>query len=361
MRILLFTDCSVGVIGYHVDHAIALKKAGVDIFVVVSSKELEPGLVQSMRDANISMIQLKGLECHENMWKHIWVLITCIRKNDIKYVHVQTNWQLVLVSLARFFLLFQKRLSVTYTIHAYRHNDPKKSFFARMLIGVLLFFLADKIIYTCSFLRKKFSFLKHKMFLVPIGVSDIFMDEPFSIPVSNGLHLIFPAIFRPGKNQDVIIKAFANFIMKSKDLDSCLYLPGDGPLLDEIKSLALSLGISDRVFFPGYCTRNMLCEMEKQCNIAVIPTNIETYGLCIVEPFVLGKCILTRRVGVAEDIIQEGKNGFFFDNSDDLEELLIKLSKNIKLVSSIGHTNYNLKNRFNWDYIVEEYYIPIYK
>ena len=38
MKILLFTDCSVGVIGYHVDHAIALKKAGVDIFVTFKSR-----------------------------------------------------------------------------------------------------------------------------------------------------------------------------------------------------------------------------------------------------------------------------------------------------------------------------------
>ena len=48
MKILLFTDCSVGVIGYHVDHAIALKKAGVDIFAVVSSKDY--------RDLNVTKI-----------------------------------------------------------------------------------------------------------------------------------------------------------------------------------------------------------------------------------------------------------------------------------------------------------------
>ena len=65
MKILLFYGCSVGVIGYHVDHAIALKKAGVDIFAVVGSKELEPGLIQSMREAGIPMILLSGLERHK--------------------------------------------------------------------------------------------------------------------------------------------------------------------------------------------------------------------------------------------------------------------------------------------------------
>lgn len=360
MKILLFTDCSVGVIGYHVDHAIALKKAGVDIFAVVSSKELEPGLIQSMREAGIPMILLSGLERHKNMWKHIFAFSSYIQNNEINYVHVQTNWQLMLISVVRFFLLFRKRLSITYTIHAYRHNDPKKVFFARVIIGILLFLLANRVIYTCNFLYRKFSFLSYKMFLVPIGVPDLFMKEPLSLP-DRGLHLIFPAIFRKGKNQDLIIKAFAHFIVRSKDQNSSLFLPGDGPLLDEMKSLAKTLGIADRVYFPGYCTRNTLCELERLCNVAVIPTNVETYGLCIVEPFVLGKCILTRKVGIAEDIIKEEVNGFYFNNSDDLEELFMKLSKDITLVNSIGFTNFKLKKKFNWAYIVEKYYIPIYK
>lgn len=190
------------------------------------------------------------------------------------------------------------------------------------------------------------------MFLVPIGVPDLFMKEPLSLP-DRGLHLIFPAIFRKGKNQDLIIKAFAHFIVRSKDQNSSLFLPGDGPLLDEMKSLAKTLGIADRVYFPGYCTRNTLCELERLCNVAVIPTNVETYGLCIVEPFVLGKCILTRKVGIAEDIIKEEVNGFYFNNSDDLEELFMKLSKDITLVNSIGFTNFKLKKKFNWAYIVE--------
>ena len=39
----------------------------------------------------------------------------------------------------------------------------------------------------------------------------------------------------------------------------------------------------------------------------------------------------------------------------------MKLSKDITLVNSIGFTNFKLKKKFNWAYIVEKYYIPIYK
>lgn len=115
-----------------------MKKAGVDIFAVVSSKELEPGLIQSMREAGIPMILLSGLERHKNMWKHIFALSSYIQNNEINYVHVQTNWQLMLISVVRFFLLFRKRLSITYTIHAYRHNDPKKFFCTRNYWNIIV-------------------------------------------------------------------------------------------------------------------------------------------------------------------------------------------------------------------------------
>lgn len=36
MKLLFFTDCSSGVIGYHVDHVRAIKKAGVDVHAVVN-------------------------------------------------------------------------------------------------------------------------------------------------------------------------------------------------------------------------------------------------------------------------------------------------------------------------------------
>ena len=93
--------------------------------------------------------------------------------------------------------------------------------------------------------------------------------------------------------------------------------------LIQLNSIAQSLGISDRYISLDIRSCEVLCELERKCNIAVIPTNSETYGLCIVEPFVLGKCILTRNVGVASDIIKESENGLYFENHIDLAQKLI--------------------------------------
>ena len=77
--------------------------------------------------------------------------------------------------------------------------------------------------------------------------------------------------------------------------------------------------------------------------------------------FQIGMNVIIPRLIFEYIIIKEEVNGFYFNNSDDLEELFMKLSKDITLVNSIGFTNFKLKKKFNWAYIVEKYYIPIYK
>lgn len=359
MKLLFFTDCSSGVIGYHVDHVRAIKKAGVDVHAVVSSKELEHGLIASIAVDSIPILELEGLECHQHFWKHVRAVYKYVKENGIDNVHVQTNWQLIMVAIVRMCLLLHNHVSITYTIHAFRNNHPKKSFIARVVIGFLLFLFVDKVIYTCTFLKEKFSWLNYKMHCVPLGVSELFHDESLYLH-QTGLYIIFPAAFRYGKNQEMILKAFAEFLQKTSDEKSFVILPGTGDRLDTVKQYAQSLGISDRVYFPGYCSCEVLCELERKCNIAVIPTNSETYGLCIVEPFVLGKCILTRNVGVASDIIKESENGFYFENHIDLAQKLIFLSRNMDLISQIAERNYMQKKQFSWDVIVRTKYLSIY-
>lgn len=126
--------------------------------------------------------------------------------------------------------------------------------------------------------------------------------------------MIFPAQFRHGKNQDVIIRAFAKHIKQTNDGDSRLILPGAGDLLNEMKRLADSLGISNRVEFPGLLSKEDIRQLYLKSNIGIVSSNSETFGQSIVEPFVLGRCVISRPVGIANDIIQNGVNGYIYNH-----------------------------------------------
>ena len=63
-----------------------------------------------------------------------------------------------------------------------------------------------------GYLRKKFKLLSYKIELLPLGVSTSFFSGNYCPLPQNGLQMIFPAQFRHGKNQDIIIRAFAEHI-----------------------------------------------------------------------------------------------------------------------------------------------------
>lgn len=358
MNLLFFIDSgfNYGVNPFLVEQIRSIHKQHNRTFAAGSLKELENNLIDSLRQDNIGTLSLDGMEKHQNFKTHVKQLSEYILTYDINIVHAQTNWQLALLIITRLYLLFNKhRFNIIYTIHAYRNNEYRlKSFLARMIIGTMLFFFVDKIICTSSFLVKKFRLLKYKIVQIPLGVSQSFFG-PYKECNTDHLRIVFPAQFRTGKNQDILIKAFSEYIKETSDYTSSLCLPGDGALLEKMKSLVQSFGIEKQVIFPGQCPKEKIRLFYEESNIAIIPSNSETFGLCIVEPYVLGRCIITRHVGVADDIIKNDINGYFFNNTEDLKEILIKIASNKNNLKLIGWYNFEHRDNFNWDSIATRY------
>lgn len=135
---------------------------------------------------------------------------------------------------------------------------------------------------------------------------------------------------------------------ENKDSESYMILPGNGPLWEDMKKLASALYLQDRISFPGLCSKRQTKELYLQSNIGIVSSNSETFGQSIVEPFVLGRCILTTAVGVAPDIIATGKNGFFFRNQDELTILFDKLYKDQSIIDKTGENNFLKGKMFQW-------------
>ena len=268
-------------------------------------------------------------------------------------VHTQTNWQLVISVIARF--LYGKKYSIFYTLHGYRHNYRWRSLAARYLIGLGLYLFADKIITSSSFLKKRFSFLKEKNEIIFLGLDDNFLGE-YDPPEFNGIkRMIFPGEFRKGKNQDVLMRALKKYMDKTGDSNVELYLPGEGKKLRGYKRLVSKLGLEEKVFFPGFLTRNQMIELYRKCQFAIVPSNVETFGLCITEPFVLGRVVISRHVGVADDIIIHGENGFLYDTEEDLVELLIKILSDEEKCTMVARKAFDGRDVFRWSNLTEKY------
>lgn len=355
-KLLFFaSDYKIGLSALLTDQLLALHESGIDVCALAGENEQEPGLTERIRQKDVPLQRIQGLDAHRDFKKLVTLIAHKILNAQIDVVHVQNNWQLLLVAFVKYKLFFKRHFRIIYTLHGFRHNSRWKSYIAQLLIGTALFLFADKVICMCSFLKNKFRWLSYKIVLLPLGIPDYFFQDCQPALPADGLQMIFPAQFRKGKNQDMIIKAFANYIALTGDKKSKLVLPGNGDLLGEMKQLAKELKLSARVDFPGLCTKDEIYQLYLKSNIGIISSNSETFGQSIVEPFVLGRCVLSTPVGIAKDIIHSGENGYLFTSEHGLTEVLVKLHQSPNLISEMGKKNYLQRNQFRWKDICNSY------
>lgn len=350
-KVLFFaSDFKIGLSSLLTAQVCSFAQAGISLHVVSSEGEQEPGLHDRLGETGIEYTIIEDLDSHEAFIQKVSVVRQLMKSTGCSHVHVQNNWQLALVACAKCCL--RNAPKVIYTLHGFRHNHPVKAKIAKFVIGSALLLFADRVICMCEYLKKEFSLLQHKIALLPLGIDDAFF-VPAPLPETNGLRIIFPAQFREGKNQDMIIRAFVDYLVLTGNEESHLTLPGSGPKLDEMKALVDSLGISNRVSFPGQCSKQQIVDLYKKSNVAVVASNSETFGQSIVEPFAMGRIVISRPVGIAPDIIKPGETGYLFQNQENLTEILMEIDKELPV--SVSASAKRCGSIFRWRQIAVGY------
>lgn len=355
-KLLFFaSDFNIGLSQVLTDQLVALNRAGADYIAVAGEKEQEAGLSEILKRENVTIERINGLDIHRDFGRLVNEISALIKKHEVDIVHCQNNWQLAIAYVCKLRLIGCRKLKIAYTLHGFRNNSKAKSVVAQAVIGSALFIAADYVICMTEYLKRKFGILSYKIKLLPLGVNESYYIPGYIPPAVDTLRLVFPAQFRPGKNHDLIIRSFADYVKAANDEKSVLVLPGFGKLMDEAKRLAAGLGISKQVEFPGFLSKEDVKKEYLKSNIAIVASNSETFGQCIVEPFVLGRCVITTPVGIAPEIINDGINGYLFDNGKQLVKLLIDLSKDKYKLRDIGHNNFKNRDMFSWPNVTARY------
>ena len=115
------------------------------------------------------------------------------------------------------------------------------------------------------------------------------------------------------KRLDRLIQAFGALSLEYNDL--WLLLTGDGPLRDELKSLARSVNHRENIRFLGHVED--VCAILRASDIYVLPSDEEGFGIALVEAMACELvCVATKTVGRSE-IIEDGLNGFLIELTYD--------------------------------------------
>jgi phosphatidylinositol alpha-1,6-mannosyltransferase len=97
---------------------------------------------------------------------------------------------------------------------------------------------------------------------------------------------------------------------------------GTGPLEQELKLLAKSLGLEKRVLFPGWIRNSELPLWMNDSDVVAVPSIVdscgdtETLGIVAIEAIACGRPTIVSGVGGLVDVVKDGYNGFVVPQKD---------------------------------------------
>lgn len=137
----------------------------------------------------------------------------------------------------------------------------------------------------------------------------------FSLPHD---YFLYVGRLAPEKNLDRLLKAFATY--RATGGNHNLVLAGDGPLRQELSTLAEQLEISAAVHFAGRQDAAGLIPYYAFASSFILPSLSEPWGLVVNEALACGlPVMLSTKCGCAEDLVDLNSNGFLFDPASEPE------------------------------------------
>ncbi len=132
---------------------------------------------------------------------------------------------------------------------------------------------------------------------------------------------------------------------------------GDGNAGEELRTMVAEKHLSDVVRFTGQYTREELVRLQQQSDVFVLPSFNEGMSNSLLEAMAGGLPVLMTPTGGAEELIQEGKNGYIihFSDANDIAEKLKKLLLDRPLAEAMGKKSREVAEAMSWSAVAKEY------
>jgi len=258
-------------------------------------------------------------------------LLSFIRKNDIQFdlIHAHFTWPSGAVAVK---LKENLGIPVVITEHSSRTFSDAVSKKDPLMINT--WHKADAIIRV----RKgdlsqfiKLNIQPKKIFFIPNGYNEEkFYPQNYELsrntlglPVNKKIILNVANLYSEIKGHKYLIDAMAEVIRKSNNVIAIIV--GSGKLKAEIQNQINGLGLNDFVILVGEKPHNEISLWMNACDIFVLPSLIESFGIVQIEAMACGKPVVATRNGASEEIIISNKYGLLVNPADpkDLAEKVL--------------------------------------
>ena len=163
-------------------------------------------------------------------------------------------------------------------------------------------------------------------------------------------YILCVAMHNEKKGIDVLLRAFK--LIHDKEPSLKLVLAGDGPLHEPLKKLASDLGIADKVAFLGLQGRSQVANLLHGCEVFVLPSRSEPFGIVILEAMACKKPVVATTAGGISEIIENGRDGILVRPGEDkaLAGALLKALRDLGLRRQLAENGLaTVRARFRMD------------
>jgi glycosyltransferase involved in cell wall biosynthesis len=204
-----------------------------------------------------------------------------------------------------------------------------------------------------------------RIFMTPYAVDNAFFQARAAESASKreqlraalGLEPGRPVILYAGKmtsrkRPDDLLDAYIRLSQDGR-LEPCAYLlyVGDGELRRGIEARACETGWRT-IKCLGFKNQTEMPAFYDLCDLLVIPSLIEPWGLVVNEAMNAGKAVITSdNVGCAPDLVRHGENGLVYKTGDsaDLSEALRDTLADAQRCREMGQRSLNIINRWSFE------------
>lgn len=169
--------------------------------------------------------------------------------------------------------------------------------------------------------------LSEKPFVCSSGIPDKYIETAVkkkTVLSSKQIHIVTVSRLMDWKCIDVAIKGVDNAL---KFDDYRYSIIGEGPEAPRLNALIAEREIGNKVKLTGRLAREEVLENLKACDLFVLISKHETFGLVYLEAMLQGCITIASRKGGVDGIIVDGENGFLCEENDenDLEAVIKKI------------------------------------
>ena len=214
--------------------------------------------------------------------------------------------------------------------------------------------MADKVVavsnYTKGIIVDKYGIPEEKVVVAHNGVD--LVEKPVGKEILNKLKksgkkiVLFVGRLTLQKGPDYFLEAAREVLSCSDDI--IFIIAGSGDMERQVIHQAASLGISDRVLFPGFVRGEELHGLYKAADLFVMPSISEPFGLTPLESLINGTPVLLSNQSGVSEVVNHALKVDFWDTREMANKMLSALNYDC-LNNCLARNGRKEVDKITWD------------